>query len=294
MSKQFRLPRPAVASRLKRAGPIAAVLMAALVLVPAASSTSNYTDPTGDSGKAGDITGVTVSGDKGSGQLVVRVSGTNLATSDDNVLFVDIDSDANPLTGNILDGGADYSFMVGGHSYGFAHWTGATWADTASLSVTVAGGAGQIIISVNKSEIGNPSDLNVTASTMSLPDFSFDSAPDDGAYNYSFDANGPQIDSVDVQTTPSTGPKAGKSFAILPTALHLPPDGRKSTAPIAPESYSCTAKLGAKALRGSGTGGCTFAIPKKKKKAKAKTLSVQLTVNYQGTAKVVPLTFKVR
>ena len=55
MSMQFRLPRPAVASRLKSAGPIAAALMAALVLVPSASS-GNYTDPAGDSGAAGDIT----------------------------------------------------------------------------------------------------------------------------------------------------------------------------------------------------------------------------------------------
>jgi hypothetical protein len=293
MSMQFRLPRPAVASRLKRAGPIAAVLMAALVLVPAASATSNYTDPAGDSGKAGDITGVTISGDKGSGQLIVRVTGTNLATSDNNVLFVDIDSDSNPLTGNILDGGADYSFLVGGNGYAFAHWNGTSWVDTPSLSVTVAGGSSQIIISVNKSEIGNSTDLNVMASTMSLPDLSSDSAPDDGAYNYSFDANGPQINSVDVQTTPATGPKAGRAFVIAPTALHLPPDGRKSTAAILPESYSCTVKLGAKTLAGRGTGGCTVSIPKKKK-SKGKTLSVQLTVNYQGAAKVVPLTFKVR
>jgi hypothetical protein len=292
MTMQFRLLRPAVAARLKRAGPIAAVLVAALVLVPTASSTSSYTDPSGDSGKAGDISGVTVAGDKGSGQLVFRVSGTNLATSDNNLLFVDIDSDANPLTGNILDDGADYSFMVGGDGYAFGRWSGSNWVDTANLTVTVAGGSGQIMISVNKSEVGNPSDVNVVASTLSLPDLSVDSAPDDGAYNYSFDANGPQINSVDVQTTPSTGPKAGKKLTITPTALHLPPDGRKSTASITPDSYSCKAKLGAKTLTGSGTGGCTLSIPKKK--SKGKTLSVRLTVDYQGAAKSVPLTFKVR
>jgi hypothetical protein len=292
MSMQFRLPRPAVAARLKRGVPIAAVLVAAFMLVPTASATSNYTDPSGDSGKAGDISGVTVAGDKASGQLVLRVSGTNLATTDNNLLFVDIDSDANPLTGNILDNGADYSFVVGGDGYGFGRWSGSDWVDTANLTVTVAGGSGQIMISVNKSEVGNPSDLNVMASTLSVPDLSIDSAPDDGAYNYSFDANGPQINSVDVQTRPSTGPKAGKKFTILPTALHLPPDGRKSAASITPESYSCKAKLGAKTLTGSGTGGCTLSISKKK--AKGKTLSVQLTVNYQGAAKTVPLTFKVR
>jgi mevalonate kinase len=61
---------------------------------------------------------------------------------------------------------------------------------------------------------------------------------------------------------------------------------------ILPESYSCTATLGAKKLAGSGTGGCTLSVPKKK--AKGKKLVVQLTVTYQGATKVVPLTFKVR
>jgi len=45
MSTQFRLPRPAVALRLKKSmGLIAAALAAALILVPTGSS-GNYTDP---------------------------------------------------------------------------------------------------------------------------------------------------------------------------------------------------------------------------------------------------------
>ncbi len=79
MSKQFHLPRSVSARALKRAGPIAAALVAALLLVPAASS-GTYADPAGDSGSAGDITGVTVAGDKGSGQLVFRITGTNLVS----------------------------------------------------------------------------------------------------------------------------------------------------------------------------------------------------------------------
>jgi hypothetical protein len=292
MSMQLRLPRPAVALHLKKSrGPIAAALVAALVLVPAASS-GTYTDPAGDSGTAGDITSVTVAGDKTSGQLVFRITGTNIASSTNNLLFLDIDSDANPLTGDITDNGADYSFVVDDTSYGFAHWDGAHWVSTPDLSVRVTGDTSQILISVNRSELGNTSMFNFSAWSVNVTDKTFDNAPNDGAFNYSFDANGPQIDSVDVQTTPSVGPKAGKKFVILPTGLKLPPDGRTSTAAILPESYSCTAKLGAKVLAGKGTGSCTIAVPKKK--ARGKKLTVQLTVVYQGTTKVVPLTFKVR
>src|SRR5436189_5718661 len=112
MSIKFRLPRPAVTSRPKRAGPIAAVLRAALVLVPTASS-GNYADASGDSfGGAGDITAVTVAGDKGSGQLVFRITGSNIASSQDNAIYLDIDTDANPLSGSLMDNGAEYEFYV--------------------------------------------------------------------------------------------------------------------------------------------------------------------------------------
>ncbi len=291
MSTQLRLPRPAVALRLKRAGPIAAALVAVLILVPAASS-GTYTDPAGDSGTAGDITSVTVAGDKGTGQLVFRITGTNIASSEKSPLFLDIDSDANPLTGNIAENGSDYSFYVDNNSYFLAHWDGGNWVETSDLSVQVFGGTSQILISVNRSDLGNSPELNFFAVSFNSADLAFDKAPNDGAFNFSLEVNGPQIDSVAAQTTPSAGPKAGKKFIIVPTGLKLPPDGRISTDPILPESYSCTAKLGAKKLAGSGTGHCTIAVPKKK--ARGKKLTVQLTVVYEGTTKVVPLTFTVR
>ena len=282
MSTQFRLK--------KSRGLIAAALMAALILVPTALS-GDYTDPSGDSGTAGDITSVTVAGDKASGQLLFRITGTNIASSETSPLFLDIDSDANPLTGDITDNGSDYSFYVDNTSYFFAHWDGSNWVTTPDLSVQVSGGTSQILISVNRSEIGNTSLFNFLSFTVNATDRVFDLAPNQGAFNYSFDANGPQIISVDVKKTPAAGPKAGKRFVIVPTGLKLPPDGQLTPPAILPTSYSCTAKLGAKKLA-TGTGVCSIAIPKKK--AKGKRLTVLLTVNYQGATKVVPLTFKVK
>lgn len=297
MSRQLHLPRAAVRARLKRAGPIVLVLVLALVLVPGASS-GNYGDASGDNiGGAGDITSVSVAGDKAGGQVVFRIAGVNIASSKENELFLDIDSDANPLTGSVADGGAEYSFSVDDDSYGFGRWDGAQWVKAPSATVRVSGGTSLIMISVNRSELGNTMDFNFVVTAFNLVVsgnvalIGLDVAPDDGAYNYSFEANGPQIDTVDIQTTPSAGPKAGKRFVIVPTALHLPADGRTTPTTLLPESYSCTATLGARKLAGSGTGGCTIAIPKKK--ARGKKLTVNLTVNYQGATKVVPLTFKV-
>jgi hypothetical protein len=276
--------------RKKSIGPFVAVLMAALVLVPSAAS-GNYTDPAGDSGAAGDITSVTVVGDKGTGAFLFKIQGTNLATSESNLLFLTIDSDANPFTGDLTDNGSDYWFGMDDSSYGFEHWDGSHWVDSPDLSVRITGNSSGILISVNRSELGNTADFNFAASTLNLSDRTSDYGPNDGAYNYSLDFNGPQINSVDVKTTPSVGPRAGKRFVVVPTGLKLPPDGRAIATPVLPESYSCTAKLGAKPLAGSGTGGCSMAVPKKK--ARGKRLTVQLAVTYQGATKVVPLTFKV-
>jgi hypothetical protein len=276
--------------RLKRAGLIAAALTAALILVPTASS-GDYTDPTGDSSTAGDLVAVTVAGDKASGQLLFKITGTNIASAETMLLILDIDSDANPLTGDITDNGADYSFGVANNGYGFFHWDGSNWVEAPDLSVQISGNTTQILISVNRSELGNTSMFNFFALSFNAVDRAFDSAPDAGSFNYSFDANGPQITSVDVKKTPAAGPRAGKRFVIAPTALKLPPDRQTTPPKIVPESYSCTAKLGAKRLAGSGTGRCTIAVPKN---ARGKRLAVLLTVNYQGAKKVVPLTFKVK
>jgi hypothetical protein len=292
MPTQFRLPRPAVVSRLKKSrGLIAAALMTALILVPTASS-GDYTDPSGDSGTAGDITAVTVAGDKASGQLLFRVTGTNMASSETNLLFLDIDSDANPLTGDIADNGSDYRFILASGGYAFVHWTGSEWVDSPDLSVQITGSTNQLLFSVNRSELGNSSLFNFFAWTFNVPDRATDSAPDEGAFNYSFGANGPQIISVTVKTTPAGGPKAGKRFVVAPTGLKLPLDRQTTTPPtILPTSYSCTAKLGTKRLA-SGKGVCSIAIPNKN--ANGTKLTELLTVNYQGAKKVIPLTFKVK
>jgi hypothetical protein len=292
MPVQFRLPRATgVASRLKRAGPITAALMTALVLVPSASP-GTYTDPTGDGVTSGDLTSVTVAGDKGSGQLLFRITGTNLASSPRNPLFLDIDSDANPLTGDLADNGADYSFYVDDTSYGFGHWDGSNWVAAANLTVRVSGGTNEILVSVNRSDLGNTSMFNFMAGSVNLTTFAIDKAPDDGAFNYSIDVNGPEILSVDLTTSPAAGPRVGKKFVLTATGLKLPPSGATNVAAKVPESYSCTARLGQRALRGTGKGACTIAIPKKK--SKGKTLRVTVTVAYQGLTKAFTYTFRVR
>jgi hypothetical protein len=290
MSIQFRHPRRTARSSLKRAGPIAAALVAGLMFVPTASS-GTYPDKSGDNGSAGDITGITVVGDKTSGQLVFRISGTNLSPAATIPTFLLVDSDANPLTGDTESVGADYMFGVDDDSYGFAHWNGSDWVDTSYDTVRITGGPAGVMISVNRSELGNATRFNFWARSYDRTNQKWDDAPDDGAFNYSIDANGPDIQGLELQTAPGSGPKAGSLFRVTPTGLRLPSGGALDALPK-PESYSCAATLGARVVRGTGTGRCTFALPKRK--SRGKRLSVMVTVNYQGVSKAFTYAFKVR
>jgi hypothetical protein len=279
----------------KRAGAIgvaALLVVVGLVAAAPAGATGKYTDKSGDNGAAPDVLGVTVSNDATSGQVLFQISGVNLSSSDNDPTFLDIDSDANPLTGDPMDGGADYSFGVFGSGYAFWHWNGSDWVDTAYSTVSIFGGPSQITIAVNKSQIGNTSDINFSVTTVDVPNKKFDTAPDDGMFNFSIDDGGPSIQSVTLATSPTAGPKAGKPFTVTPTGLTLPPSGASGGSAPQPESYTCAATLGVKTLVGTGTGGCTFKIAKKK--TKGKTLKVTVTVQYEGASKAFQYTFKVK
>src|SRR5207247_2457117 len=102
-----------------------------------------------------------------------------------------------------------------------------------------------------------------------------DDAPDEGLWNYDLGAGGPDIREVIVQTTPATGPRVGKPFAVKVAGIKLPQTNGSDA--LQPESWKCTAKLAGRTLSGSGTGGCTFRIPKKKSKGKQLVVTVSVT-----------------
>jgi hypothetical protein len=281
-------------SRIKRFGLMVGVV-GALILVPSAASQSGpqYADGSGDAGGAGDLSGVTVLGDKSSGQYVFRIAGSNLSTAPNQLTFLYIDSDANPLTGSLNADGADYAFGVDDSSYDLAHWDGSDWVDTPSSTVRVCcvGGGTSLMISINRSELGNTSSLNFSADTWNTDTRSGDDAPDDGMFNYSLDAGGPDIQGMTLQTSPSSGPRAGRAFTVEPIGLKIPPNGALVSVQAKPESYSCRATLGSRTVAGHGVGGCTLRIPKKK--AHGKKLHLLVTVTYEGATKSVPFTFVV-
>jgi hypothetical protein len=280
----------ATPKRKRVVGPVAAIAAAlALVLVPAASSLGQYADAAGDSGTAGDITGLSVT--SVTGQIFFHINGNGLSTSETNVTWLLIDADANPSTGDLDSMGTEYQFYVDDDTYWFGRWDGSDWIDASDASVLVTGSSSGLMISVNRSELGNTSELNFWAEAYDSTNKRWDDAPDDGMFNYSLQLQGVHILEALVQTAPVAGPKAGKTFTLVPAALKLPPNGSTSLVQPTPESYSCKATLKGRAVVGTGTGGCTWRLPKN---ARGKALKVVLTVTYQGTRASFPYTFTVR
>jgi hypothetical protein len=275
--------------KLFLAAPAVLVTTAVLLLAGSAGAVGRYTDPSGDSSGAPDITGATV-GSAPNGQIVFRIRVTNLPSPADvqTYLFINADNDRN--TGSLASDGADYGFVVDelDNTYSFARWNGREWSETPDSTVQVASSSAEVLVSVNRSELGNTSGFRFLARTVHGD--ARDTAPDTGLWNYSLAAGGPDVRAVVVRTQPSGAAKAGKRFTLTPVGLRLPDFGEPAAMVPRPESYRCTAKVAGRRLAGRGTGRCTLTIPKT---AKGKRLTVALTVVYQGVTKTFTFAYRV-
>ena len=283
-----------ITPRARRAAllaPLAAVLL--LLVASSAGATGSYGDPAGDGGTAADVTKVTVGSDR-AGTIQFDVSYGAPATGAEPLTFLFLDTDMTSTTGDVDFDGAEYAFAHDptDHAYEFMRWNGADWEVSPSDStVRVFSVPTGLRIVVNRSDLGNTAGFNFWVGTMAgEPDArQRDSAPDQGTWNYTLAAGGPDIRGVLVTRVP-LAPRAGRPFTVTPTELQLPATGTSAGLAPKPDSYSCRATLGVKAIAGSGVGGCTWTLPKT---ARKRMLAVVVTVNYQGATKSVPFAYRV-
>lgn len=268
------------------------VTVAALAFSASGGAVGRYTDPTGDSSGAPDITGVSVQSDA-AGQIVFHIDIVDLPSPADVRTLLFLNTDMNVATGAPDSEGSDYYFVVdeSDHTYWFGRWDGADWAEAPYSAVRVDSGRTGVTISVNRAELGNTDAFTFWARTRAgaVEADQKDTAPELGLWQYSLAAGGPAIESVLVITKPGLGPRAGKVFTVTPAGLRLPEAARGIIAPQ-PDDYQCVAKLAGKQLVGTGEHGCTWKIDRK---AVGKRLAVQLTVSYQGTTSTFRLAYRV-
>jgi hypothetical protein len=246
-----------------------------------ATQDASYTDASGDAKSAPDIGNVLVSLDATSGALGV---GIQLANNDDlsnaGVLLV-LDTDRNATTGNEF--GGEYEIIVAQNAWVFLKWDGKQMSQFAHQPVVVGRSGGTLAIVLCSCDLGTQT-FNFALGAVRGNDV--DVAPDNGEYSFP-QSSTPAIsfDSILVSTKPLV-PKAGKRFTVNVMSAKL-----GTGEAVTPDSYSCSASLAGRTLKGSGAGGCSWALPKK---ARGKKLEVDVTISYQGASDTFSATYKVR
>ena len=268
---------------------VLAPVTAALVLLVASSAgaAGSYRDAIGDNNGAPDITKVAVTSDA-AGTITFDIGIVDLPSPADVQTYLFLNTDRNGATGAPDTAGADYVFVVdeSDDTFGFYRWNGSDWDDDIPYStVHVFSGRTNVRVVVNRSELGGAGVFNLWVGTRAGE--AQDQAPDQGTWNYSVAAGGPEIRGVAVVNKPFL-PKAGRAFTVTATGVVLPEDA-DAGAPR-PERYSCRATLAGKAITGTGVGRCTWKLPKT---ARGRMLAVVVTVTYQGATKSLRFAYRV-
>jgi hypothetical protein len=271
---------------MRRLAGFAAIAAAvALVLIPTGSAATmadpvTYPDPAGDAKSAPDITNVAVTLDPGSGALVF---GIDLGAADQLAggagVFIALDTDRNSGTGDKT--GSEYLVGVFSDVAGILKWNGSDMVPFNHAPMLLSRSATNITVGFCACDIGTQT---FDFAVFSARGNDVDVAPDAGA-TFPPPAQAITIESF-VYTPKPFLPKAGKRFTLKPLGIRL--GGTNEV--VTPDSLTCTAKLGAKTLKGSGTGGCSWLIPKK---TRGKKLNVTVNVAYQGQTETFSQTFKI-
>ena len=298
------------------------VVIGSLVIAGAAGAEQTYTDSTGDSGTAPDVTQVVVSND--ATQVTFRIAAPGRVPQDEvHVIF--IDTDGNTATGN--DGDEVRAFLDF-PSVSVEIWNGSAWIDAPSTGI---GGRFELGASASTWQLTLPRTLLGTGTGFNFvivgAKFSGDNveaadvAPNGGSWRYELvlkqcangrddDADG-KIDSADLgcsgteddlesddpytlsigraTVTPASG-KAGKPVVVRAQVRQV-----ETSQAIQTGTVRCTMKVGSATKRSAGqlragTATCRLAAPKV---AKPSTVRGTITVTSKAVTVSAPYAFRV-
>jgi hypothetical protein len=268
-----------------------AVLAASALSIPAAGSAAASGKPSvfldlraGDGGTAPDIVAITL-GNTTTDVLRFEIAflNRNVFNADD-VLQIYIDADRNSTTGD--EDGIDYALQVHGQEALLARTLGSgrfELVDAPSVQTSWSGGV--LHVEVAASDLGSPGSFWFYVHTFVIGgDTAFDDSPD-GTDLWVYTLETPDIVRLQTQFAPSA-PRAGARLRVKGVTAHL-----NSDEDVVPDGFTCRATLAGKALRGTGTGSCSFSVPRG---TKGKSLHVTVTAHFRDVTKTMTYTMRVR
>jgi hypothetical protein len=264
---------------------------------PAAASANSqtYTDSTGETPNAPDITTIVVS-NTDVGMLSFRINVPNRPTlGQDMIVLLFVDTDANVSTGGADFGGADYVIELFRGEAQLYKWDGTDFSrrfgDPPSVTLSFAYQGG-VTLRISSTELGNTKKLGfftIVESGVTFdpvtgdPDFSAvvgDVAPGGGnLFQYTVITAKPTLVVKKVSSTPRT-PAAGKEFTLRMTAARSDTNATLRNGRVTCVGRAGTTRLRARVARVlNGAVTCTWRIPAK---AKGKTFRGSAAVTFEG------------
>ncbi len=259
----------------------------------ASSSSTTYPDSIGEDPQAPDITSTTVSNDD-AGLITFRVAISNRPSlTPDMLLEIDMDTDANPATGDSrgLVAGTDFLIQLVPGAVNLYKWSGSDYPGVAAPSLVYAYDASGATIKVNAADLGNARTINFLVAIVSgattdadgNPDFTsahLDFSPDPGHGAFTYEVKVTVSLSATAFTTSPKPPRAGRPFSVGLAASESDTGG-----PVQQGTVRCVGRIGGRLLRPrssrvvNGVAVCMWAIPKT---AKGKRIAGSITLTSQG------------
>jgi hypothetical protein len=260
------------------------------------ANTTSYQDSSGENPLAPDITTLTVS-NTDAGVVQFRVNIPNRAQlTQDMLLLLFVDSDANAQTGDLTSFGADYVVQIFGGEAALFRWDGSDFTRRAGdppATSLIFGYQGGITITISAAELGNTKKFGLAVIAISgvtidptTGDTDFtnavaDVAPASGAglYQYEVKITPPTLVVKSLKPTPKS-PTAGRSFTLRLVAA------RSDTGAVVQNGrVTCVGRIGSARLKAQvqrvqgGAATCTWNIPLT---AKGKTFRGSVAVVFEG------------
>ena len=266
--------------------------------VPAATAANSttYQDSTGENPAAPDITQLTVS-NTDAGLLQFRVAIPNRAQfTQDMLLLLFVDADANPSTGDPSELGADYVVEIFGGEAALFRWDGTNFTRRAGdppATSLIFGYQNGVTITISAAELGNTKKFGFSFIAISgiaidpaTSDLDFTNAVADiapaanaGLYQYEVKITPPTLVVRSLKPTPAS-PIAGRSFTLRLVAARS-----DTNAVVQNGRVTCVGRVGSVRLKTQvqrvqgGAAVCTWNVPLA---AKGKTFRGSVSVSFEG------------
>lgn len=261
-----------------------------------AANSTTYQDSTGENAAAPDITTLTVS-NSDAGVISFRVAIPNRQQfTQDMLLLLFVDSDANPQTGDPTELGADYVIEIFGGEAALFRWDGTNFTRRAGdppATSLIFGYMGGVTITISAAELGNTKKFGFSFIAVSgitidpnTSDLDFTNAVADiapaanaGLYQYEVKITPPTLVVRSLKPTPAR-PVAGRPFTLRLVAARS-----DTNAVVQNGRVTCVGRIGSARLRAQvqrvqgGAAVCTWNIPLG---AKGKQFRGSVTVAFEG------------